>query len=235
MATATRERPILFSGPMVRAILDGRKTQTRRIVKPQPAGGCRYEINGNHDKACHISRADGRYSFVPVHAKTASHLLPCPHGKPGERLWVRETWRVGGLVFIDWPTPKLTRRWEREGGCDAELSDSIRFAADEYPGEHAGQYRPSIHMPRWACRIVLEITDVRVERVQDISDGDALCEGIPVEPVRPGVDVCIDGEWWPGQPVKHFRSLWQSINGSDSWDANPWVWALTFKRAETNQ
>lgn len=136
----------------------------------------------------------------------------------GQRLWVRETHALSTQNPVMGNTAVVYK------ATDTDWSDCEGF-----------RWRPSIHMPRWASRITLEITDVRVERLQDISDGDALDEGIPVAGVTPGIDVCIDGEWWPGQAVKHFRRLWESIHGPDSWDANPWLWVLEFRRVLENE
>jgi hypothetical protein len=179
-------RPILFSGAMVRAILDGRKTQTRRIVKPQPE----------------YAQRDGRLlrleEINPDLWPTATaRLLPsCPYGAPGDRLWVRETWRRAqdGVLYYR--------------ACTGD---------DSFDGN---AWKPSIHMPRAYSRITLEITSVRVERVQDIGPGDAYAEGI--------------SEVYPEHAVFAFRRLWDSINAERGygWDANPWVWVVDFQRVE---
>lgn len=191
-----KERPILFIAPMVRAILEGRKTQTRRIVKPQPSMECDCEPEG--------------YSWVPMHKGRELSHHQCPYGQPGDRLWVRETFS-GPWCMGDTPPSK----WGR--------SSRIWYWADGNPEE--GDWtrpRPSIHMPRWASRITLEITDVRVERLQDISDADALSEGI--YPTSTGL--------YAGAAKAEFRKLWESINGPESWSANPWVWVIEFKKLE---
>lgn len=175
-----KERPILFSAPMVRAILEGRKTQTRRIVKPQPAGEW---------------AAPG---------KTA-----CPYGRPGERLWVRETWSRAKLY------PASHELFYRaDGECNGRQL-SLSYI------EREGRWRPSIHMPRWASRIDLEITAVRVERLQEISVGDCCEEGAPI----------YDGDEGQTHAVQTwYRELWEQINGPGSWDLNPWVWVIEFKK-----
>ena len=182
-----KERPILFSASMVRAILDGRKTQTRRIVKPQP------DIVADGGLVVGVSTPeDQKYGRL-------GKALPCPYGKPGERLWVRESWA-----------------WY---GCEYIPSDVVyRADTESLPGEY-GRWRPSIHMPRWASRITLEITEVRVERLQEMNRGDAMEEGCPFANMQKGPD-----------PRDWFRDLWQSINGPDSWDANPWVWVVGFRK-----
>ena len=166
------ERPILFNGPMVRAILDGRKTMTRRIVK----AGTRDDWNA------------------------------CPYGVIGDRLWVRETWRCFG-----------GREYEYQ-----QHQPSIIYRADDGPTHNEGGWRPSIFMPRWASRITLEITGVRVERLQDISEADAEAEGCTG-------DHRADRD---SDAAQEFRSLWNQINGKRaSWDSNPWVWVVEFRRA----
>lgn len=145
-----KTRPILFSGPMVRAILEGRKTQTRRVVKPQPA----------------------HCADLPM-GKDLTFASACPYGQPGDRLWVRETWAVGTL--FDYVRPSLLPKPD----CESKLA--VDYAANPrriWHSEDQGRWRPSIHMPRWASRITLEITSVRVERLQDISHKDAIAEGL---------------------------------------------------------
>lgn len=209
------DRPILFSGPMVRAILSGTKTQTRRVVKPQPADyqalrpeprdGCRWVFIAHSDR--------------PTYAFATGDAL-CPYGQPGSRLWVREAWRAFAALNKTPPRsiPKDAPIWY-------EAQDEVPFHPTAY-----GKLRPGMFMPRWASRITLEITGVRVERLQDISSADAIAEGIESSA----------GEWRDYlnpkgdclTPRNSFRTLWQSINGPDSWAANPWVWVVEFKRLE---
>jgi len=192
-----KERPILFSAPMVRAILDGRKTVTRRPVK---GAGLKWLED-----------------FTPEYVADPANSL-CPYGKPGDRLWVRETcfnndYRQAGVPV--------------EERADVDLV----YRADPLPDwegeESLITWRPSIHMPRWASRILLEITDVRVERLQDISRADIRAEGLQCPPELGGDDVSPNyRDWYPAA----WRQLWESINGADSWNANPWVWVVEFKR-----
>lgn len=204
----TKERPILFSGPMVRAILEGRKTQTRRVI--------------NFARLSSIRRGRLFYS-VPLkswaiasatdygtHIDEFVELVKCPYGDIGDRLWVRET---------------FCESYEQQCADAAGMTNTSGkywdYRADfENPGRG---WRPSIHMPRGASRITLEITYVRVERLQDISEADAIAEGCKAWKGVPG-----DGEM---SAVEAFRRLWESINGADSWKANPWVWVVSFERA----
>ncbi|HBO2932179.1 TPA: hypothetical protein ACIR1J_000406 [Pseudomonas aeruginosa] len=201
-----KERPILFTGPMVRAILEGRKTVTRRVVKPQP------DFLG--------SMVDPNTPFKTLDAGLHARIT-CPHGQPGDRLWVREAWAADAQV--DAIAPR-----------DLSQGEPIWYPADFSVRQTGcsmiskGRGRPSIHMPRWASRILLEITAVRIERLQDISEKQALAEGVELE----GEGVC-----WAGaagtasdSPVESFRLLWELINGAGSWNANPWVWVVEFKR-----
>ncbi|WP_432419669.1 hypothetical protein [Herbaspirillum aquaticum] len=186
-----KERPILFSAPMVRAILAGDKTQTRRIAKD-----VRHPDLGN--------------VYAPgalVLEREPQHVIEraCPYGRPGDRLWVRETWGYNP----DHPGMPWHACYRADPGM-------------EYDGI---KWKPSIHMPRAACRIKLEITGVRVERLQDISDFDAEDEGTRI---------------WAAEVQKNgnkfssirsaWQAMWESINGSDSWQANPWVWVVEFRR-----
>lgn len=205
-----RERPILFRAPLVRAILAGEKTQTRRVMSKQPHDETTVHVERFHQTIVdrHGDDQPGPEVFGAWWDDGESGLK-CPYGGPGDRLWVRETWAYhlhaqGALADDDGP-------WV--------------YAAD---GEQALQYRlgdrwrPSIHMPRYACRILLEITDVRVERLHDLSEDDARAEG--AEPLL----VSPDGGSWPH--YEGFCALWESINGAGSWDVNPWVWAVSFRR-----
>ena len=178
-----RELPIRYSALMVRAVLDGNKTQTRRPIKPQPGP------------------------------------IACPYGRPSDRHWVQEPWRVSS-AHDDLPVCALPRGL------------AIEYLADG-PNIFDGKTRPSSHMPRWASRITLEVTGVRVQRLRDMNEADALAEGIIQLPLQAGQS----GAWWsadPAQPALHgrtpidaFRLLWESIYGQGSWSDNPRVWAIS--------
>ncbi|MDE8557004.1 hypothetical protein [Pantoea vagans] len=238
-----RERPIIFNADMVRAVLDGRKTQTRRIVNGVPSS---HDFHGwvlsstsakDEGKACW---AIGKSPLLnkPIRVR-------CPFGEVGDRLWVRESFYEHG-------------RWQG-GGYDPEdsyfVSDKkVLYPADgiqrpaERKREDFWRSRPSIHMPRWASRITLEITGVRVERIQDINHDDSYAEGIHTEVWDQTVvaknyrETDAFFQFW-SEDMDHyvemdelycqsFGSLWQSIYGDDSWQANPWVWVIEFKRVE---
>lgn len=209
------ERPMLMSAPMVRAILAGTKTQTRRIVKPQPTGfiGGPGVIMPNGAPAALIPMDDTVAPF--------GRQIVCPYGQPGDRLWVRETWQ--GPLFhgehgdVDRRTIQNPKHcvYAADGGPAPEFMD-----ADD---NLQCRWRPSIHMPRWASRITLEITGVRVERLQDINEEDAEAEGIGFLRSIPDADETLTAR-------ELFEYLWESINGAESWAANPWVWAVEFRR-----
>ena len=184
-------RPILFSAPMVRALLAGAKTQTRRAVKPQPGAG---------QTITEYREGDGFCVATDPPSRSVVRDLPCPYGQPGDQLWVRETAAVGHSY------DGKARVCYRSDG-DVELSPDRKWT-------------PSIFMSRRHSRISLEITNVRVERLQEISESDARSEGI-------SKNQCPD---WHAQT--DYRVLWESINGPGSWDANPWVWAIEFRRVE---
>ena len=219
-----RERPILFSAPMVRAILAGSKTQTRSMVKTDAA-----------DLAADLA---------------AAH---CPYGQPGDRLWVRETWRIGAwhdhrpAVAIDYcDGPR--RQWidvPHTADADGEpfnrlvqqstedaiqtLGQRERYAWE--PGQSPCRWRPSIHMPRWASRITLAITGVRVERLQNLGAEDALAEGV-AQLVRDKLPAQQCGEYdaIDADPVELYSALWDQLHGEGAWDANPWVWVVEFNQ-----
>lgn len=210
------ERPILFSAPMVLALLDGTKTQTRRICKPAEAANLSYVVGPFEDVDRVLHLFGDEEGFVQFH---------CPYGQPGDSLWVRETGRAeeldSGLDGV--------RYLADDAFCPIEntpaASEEAWGVLYSYHGKR-GATVPPIHMPRWASRILLEIVSVRVERLNDISEADAKAEGCKVPSII-----------YPDEPrssysyAEQYRLLWDSINGPGSWDANPWVWCIEFKRA----
>ena len=213
-----KEHPIIFSGPMVRAILDGRKTQTRRVVKPQPP-----------NKTRHMQLTEGEWCAFGEGTQVAGgawcgetgdppfNRWKCPYGQRGDMLWVREIWK---------PT------------CSGLTVDTyVRYCADdsrreivhnlECRGHDTERWRPSIHMPRWASRLTLEVTGVRVERVQDITPDDALAEGVWEHPP--------DAHGFRSELRPAFHELWDSINAKRGypWESNPWVWVVEFAMVTT--
>lgn len=215
-----KERPILFSGPMVRALLDGSKTQTRRAVRKQFAPDAVVaEVAATTPEGWQVSGHSGLWWDDA--GACLDDAIRCPYGMPGDRLWVREAW-----------------------SHDAESLEQCRAAHEDAMGGsgygpyyHATEtapdtlkWRPSIHMPRWASRITLEIVAVRVERLLDISEADARAEGARECDPATGREVLLAGPSQRGSFVLHYRSIWEQINGPGSWAENPWVWVVEFKR-----
>jgi hypothetical protein len=216
---------------MVRAILEGRKTQTRRIVKPQPSEEWHPDAVGMYAPTC-VDRYGDEYPGAEVYgAADESEGRICPYGKPGDRLWVREShWRFTGCVWRGKPWDGFVESPDGDPYNSRCYDDSPVL---ESAKRSAAMVRvPSIHMPRWASRITLEITDVRMQQLLEISEEDAQEEG-----AWGGCTVCGDSE--SGDCVEHtpsyidsFAHAWMSIHGDHSWYLNPWVWALTFRRLE---
>ncbi|MBA3997053.1 MAG: hypothetical protein C0466_07770 [Candidatus Accumulibacter sp.] len=210
-----KERGILFNAPMVRATREGRKTQTRRVVKPQP------DFLG--------SMVDAKTPFKSLESGLHVQII-CPFGQPGDRLWVRETWKPSISHSCAMDACDCEDMWvEYPSGGDGRFFSGTQISDDwTFPRTFKkGNCIPSIHMPRWANRILLEVVSVRVERLNDISEADAGAEGCP---------------WSDGAPDEHgiptqlvvdakdeFAHLWRNINGAGSWDTNPWVWVIDFE------
>lgn len=241
-----KERPIIFSAPMARAIMEGRKTMTRRQIKTitvESAAVGRHRVK--------LTEAD--HSGNDMRADFEEGMFACPYGQIGDRLWVREAFMAVGYGGFGQTIDSGYERFETIGIEFAAGGDPVTFdflngtAIDGTPESvdyamasrmsDSGPegYRPSIHMPRWASRIALEVTGVRVERLQDITNSDATAEGCQA----------IAGAKWQtfaeadaGSPMHDhtardaFAGLWDAINGEGSWAANPWVWVVEFKRVE---
>ncbi|HCB0048764.1 TPA: hypothetical protein MYK97_003479 [Klebsiella pneumoniae] len=247
------ERGMIFNAEMVRAILDGRKTQTRRIMKPQPEPCPR----GGHWWPSNVFKTMLHVEEEMQNGKGGWGGLvgdACPFGDVGDRIWVREAYRfpaslddvsptgVGEMaVATGYRKPWAPTFYEFTG----TFSDGWKGFETPPKVSDAGKLRPSIHMPRWASRILLEITDVRVERLNAISPEDAESEGLertnftgfgdePGLPSYPEPDVYFDPlkKQWKEYPPEAFAGLWESIYGEGSWQANPWVWVIEFKRVE---
>lgn len=225
-----KERPILFSAPMVRAILDGSKTQTRRVCKiPEKAEHVQY-----WSPPSGRSQPGWADPGVNYWTESGNHIDPCPYGQPGDSLWVRETW---GMFE---PNPDMVER--KESGFDwkwiaqnptalAYWKRRVAYRAScmgtSYGNDpEVKRWRPSIHMPRALSRITLEITGVHVERLQDIGVEECIAEGANVHQAEIIKHGC-------SASIMAYRSIWESINGTDSWDANPWVWVIEFKKVTT--
>lgn len=212
----TTERPMLFSAPMIRALLAGTKSQTRRVVKWRGAApGLNLGFSGlSAFKECHGWSLSSRGIGGQWEDRTAS--TPCPYGQPGDRLWVKE--QTLKVEDHGWIGPVYT---ESDVGRQAlEWGHGEPDDPDHIP-PHAIKRRPSLFMSRAMSRITLEIVSVRVERLQAISRGDAMAEGCPFPNMAAGPN-----------PRDWYRELWDQINGAGAWDANPWVWAVSFKRVE---
>ena len=229
MTTATKSRPILFNGEMVRAILDGRKTQTRRTLKLQPDSSAAVTLYPPGKGVRGLRHADCIIANWPGESEFDTFDCYCPFGQPGDELWVRETWGEYWQDHNDWRTDHHYVYRADDAGVPFDNGSDM-------------PWRPSIHMPRGASRITLEITDVRVERVQDISIDDMVCEGIDLDeqPFASQFDEC---EMYQlagvGIPCSHpelypFVVLWNSIYGKtdNSWKSNPWVWVIEFRVKE---
>lgn len=216
-----KERPINFKTFEVQATLDQRKSQFRRIVKPQGKSVC-------FDVVMHKDGTDKWPRNLDADERFISYMK-CPYGQPGDRLWVRETWNNEAEYYFIYK-------------ADAENGRMYLGTDDEGP-QYANiddfKWKPSIFMPREACRIFLEVVDVRVERLQEISEEDAIAEGINEDDFEANAN---SYNYVGSRATDHippakftYKQLWESINGKGSWQKNPWVWVVTFKRIEPCQ
>ncbi len=256
--TGAKERPILFSGAMVLALLEGRKTQTRRIISNmpvEPVVNCHSKHTAKHTppyfdsyrngprSAANPDRISANWCWWQVDNRQCLPTIRCPYGAPGDRLWVRETWATS--IYCDDRKPSQMEKpgrgygWPVWYAADGAVNTRGHGSLSGGPGfTTKGKNRVSIFMPRWASRITLEVLRVRVERVQAISEADALAEGVKSV-------WCNDGGETPGRPLYFtdvtrptaghataaaaYQELWEAINGAESWEKNPWVWVVEFR------
>ncbi len=226
--TETKSRPILFSSPMVRAILAGTKTQTRRVVRG--VNGVGDDLDWRDMPKYALDRVYFENGWAVFEAQThiddtSQTRYPCPYGRPGDLLWVRETWNIMEVIEDTWAGGYDLDDWRGPIPKNRPRSATVGYRADS--DDYDAKWRPSIFMPRWASRITLEITGVRVERVQAITEEDADAEGVEwnTSPMRCGHT----------NGVSAFKSLWDQINGKRpgcSWEEDPWVWVVSFRPAE---
>ena len=230
-----KERPILFQGAMVRAPLEGGKTQTRRILKPAPTSPDFDLKNVTCESGYRYAIDTSKVRFPePVRVR-----WDCPYGQPGDRLWVRETFFAYGRWETRYSEKKNRDEWhfvDMTAQCDRVYqydADNPDVPLAKGRGVTPGWWkRPAIFMPRAACRIQLEIVSVRVERLNDCSAVDATAEGVMPDEVRQisvfGASADERAEIYRRAAVAPYERLWESINGADSWAANPWVWVIDF-------
>ncbi len=224
-----KEHPMLFSGAMVRAILDGLKKQTRRVVDIKKFG-----VNETHESRGAFRRDGNLWKSSAGRFNVWSDPIPCPYGASGDRLWVKETFALHsdcsgyGCVCYRASCPDGSREMICE---DEGNGDPIGIGKEvELSEMHPPLWKPSIFMPRWASRITLEIVSVRVERLQEISEADAIAEGVE-RLKRPGFWKAYNcKEGFCATAARSYETLWNEINGPGSADANPWVWVVEFKK-----
>jgi len=223
---------------MVRALLAGTKTQTRRVVKGDivsHSDGSKRRVFMDRD----IAEVN---ALLKERQDSPLKRVACPYGQGKDRLWVKETWRTG--TRLDAMSPSQIEQKCRDAGYDKGACCPVRYLADGHTTQwgdrdtddfgHFGKTRVSIHMPRWASRLTLEITGVRVERLQSISKADAIAEGITYSNDFEGFHTEECRHYHGTDPRISYEKLWASINGPGSWDANPWVWAVEFRRSDGN-
>lgn len=222
------ERPIIFQGKMVRPILNGDKTQTRRVLKTQP--GKFQHIDHDESQGWHMWWDVVTYDANLVMGADQEYVsLKCPYGQPGDRLWVRETWRC-----LHWVESEEDQRGLQIINYQADGKQIFKRFSPGKKARHTVGWRPSIHIRRWASRITLEITGIRVERVQEISEEDAKAEGVGRESdfeIETHTGGCVQ------KVLRHrraFETLWDSIaKPGKKWVDNPWVWIVEFERIES--
>ena len=212
-----KTKPILFSTAMVQALLAGTKTQTRRTIKFSESVLAAIAEDPELLETLSLTRMQDGYKegtrpVFELGDEPNAFSVPCPYGQPGDILWVRETWQVSESYTVS--------------------DNEYIFKADEI-GENEIPWKSSIHMPKVACRLFLKIKSIRVERLNDIEYYGAKAEGVFESPESTDVyKNYLDRDTWFGHPVPSFQSLWQSINGPESWEANPWVWVVEFEKCD---
>jgi len=228
----TDEHPIIFSGWSIRRILADKKTQTRRIVKPQPD----HVLHEGKTAVVEtpIEVVEDWHLVEKTHADNGSVFvdeIECPYGRPGDRLWVREAFRLPKTADDISPSEYLDQSGLTDYNTEADRKPHGNGPYPDFPGW--GRKRPSIFMPRELCRLRLRVENVRVERVQEISAEDALNEGISdcEHQDTPPHDIRVDGQWC-ATPIDAFAALWDSIHGDGAWEENPFVWCVEFSRIE---
>lgn len=234
-----KERPLLFSAPMIQAILAGNKTQTRRIVKPDGVNAIEYMAGSNDDQTefeflglrygpwiddANKEQAPEWLVYCSEYPEEGIIPIGQGYGVAGDQIWVKETWQAA----IGWDRTKPSEIDKHAPiFFPADGSELHVDAWDDWETRAYGKLRPSIFMPRWASRIQLEITCIRIERLQDCSEADAVAEGIKVDECGHAIRKIDDVAW--GSAKGAYAELWESINGPGSWAANPWVWVLEFR------
>lgn len=235
-----KERPVIFNAEMVRAVLDGRKTQTRRPFPIQPHGEYGEHYNGKMEgpemyEPQMFDKYGDAYPGKPIfgcYTEDGEQGFKCPHGQPGDRLWVRETCKAeeleSGLDGVRYAADDAFVSIEDTKEAAENWLVLSTYRKNKYQHGQSNTV-PSIHMPRWASRILLEITNIRVERVQDISEADAAAEGCNNSQSEAAKNV-----GWYEKPRRAFRRVWEQVYG-DSWNRNDWVWVIEFKVVEIKQ
>lgn len=229
-----KARPILMSAPMVRGCLEGTKTQTRRTIKPQPS---KFSLDPKRADALR----EGNAWFTDDPEFPGNHLRVCPYGRPGDLLWVRETVRAvdQGCKYVEYLADEHLAFCAPDCTSESEIFQQW-FLLNAYrtndPDLDGGKPVPGIHMPRWVSRLTLEITRVRVERLQQISEQDAQAEGFRMTEGDPLHAHILYGAFWRNYPTARdgYIDLWDEINGEGAWAANPWVWVIEFESYQQN-
>lgn len=232
------DRPILFSGPMIRALLDDRKTQTRRILKPQPPEWATFCQQPTMLNTLQQWVPSGLWAWSEDEQSPPRPLRRWPVNADGEHYWLRPRFSIGDRLYVreHWRTASVH---DKTPPRDLHSKTIVEYVADN-DNLTVGKFRQGMHMPRWASRLTLIVTDVRVERLQDITNEDCIAEGVPVHPnenaprVGPTQDAFAREHGLISHYGASYRRVWEDINGNGSWDANPWVVAYSFRVIKQN-